>query len=217
MAETSDRKFNSICVFGGSTPGIKIEFSHAAKHLGSVLAKKKIRLVYGGGCFGLMGCVSAAAYVGGSQVLGITPRPLTVGNLVGYTIGEELKVSSMHERMSKMIANSDAFIALPGGFGTLEEIFQILSWTQLNIHQKPIGLLNVDGFYDGLLAFLDHVVEQKFLTQAARKILISASTADELIDQLQAFVPVIDPIISQIDWSNKDNSRKRKPDLTLRL
>ena len=123
----------------------------------------------------------------------------------------------MHERMSKMIANSDAFIALPGGFGTLEEIFQILSWTQLNIHQKPIGLLNVDGFYDGLLAFLDHVVEQKFLTQAARRILISASTAEELIDQLQAFVPVIDPIISQIDWSNKDNSRKRKLDLTLRL
>ena len=164
-----------------------------------------------------MGCVSAGACLGGSQVLGIIPRALTVRNLIGKTIGEELKVSSMHEHLGKMIANSNAFITLPSGFGILEEIFQIVFWTQLNVHQKPIGLLNVNGFYDGFLAFLDHAVEQQFITQAVRRILISASIAEELIDQLQAFVPIIDPIISQIDWSDKDNSRKRKQDLNLSL
>ena len=123
----------------------------------------------------------------------------------------------MHERIGIMIVNLDAFIALPGGFTTLEEIFQIVSWTQLNAHQKPICLLNVDGFYDSLLVFPDHSVEQKFITQATQRIITSASTVEQLIDQLQAFVPDIDIIISQIDWSDKANNRKRKLDLTLSL
>ena len=116
---TSVRQFTSICVFGGSNPRNKIEFRTATKHLGSVLTKKKIHLVYGGGSLGLMGCVSIVACIGGNQVLGIIPRVLTVRNLVGKIIREEIKVSSMHECIGRRISNSDAFIALSSGFGTL--------------------------------------------------------------------------------------------------
>ena len=120
-------QFISICVFGGSKPRNKIEFSTAVKYMGSVLANKKIHLVYWGGSLGLMGCLSAAACMHSSQVLSLIPRTLAVRNLVGNTIREERNVSSLHERMSRMIANSNAFIALPSCFGTLEEIFQIVS------------------------------------------------------------------------------------------
>ena len=128
------RQFTSICVFGGSNPGNKMEFNIVAKYLGSVLANKKSHLVYRGNNLGLIGYVSATTCIGGSKVLGIIPRALTIRNLVGKTIGEEIKVSSRQEHMGRMIANSDAFIALLGGFRTLEEIFQIVSWTHLNIH-----------------------------------------------------------------------------------
>ena len=131
-------------------------------------------------------------------------------------VGEELQVSSMHERMAHMLTKSDAFIALPGGYGTLEEIFQIISWAQLNIHQKPIGLLNVNNFFDDLLSFLDHAVEQKFISPSARRLLISASTADELIDKLQAFVHVSDSVMALINWSD-GSSKKCRLDLTIRL
>ena len=106
-----------------------------------------------------MGAVSTTSYLGGSQVLRIIPKAFKVNNITGMTVGEELQVSSMHKWMAHMLTKSDAFIALPGGYGTLEEIFQIVSWAQMNIHQKPIGLLNVNNFFDGLLFFLDHVME----------------------------------------------------------
>ena len=155
MEGTAVRYFRNICVFCGSSPGRNGEFIKAAQTLGMVLAKRQIHLVYGGGCRGLMGSVSGSAYLGGSQVLGIIPTALAASNIVGKTIGEECRVSSMHERIAKMMCNADAFIALPGGFGTLEEIFQVVSWAQLNMHHKPIGLLNVNNFFDGLLSFLD--------------------------------------------------------------
>ena len=123
----------------------------------------------------------------------------------------------MSERLSVMFNHADAFIALPGGLGTLEEIFHISSWAQLNIHQKPIGLLNVNGFYNTLLSFLDHAVEQQFLTFSARQILISAATAEQLIDQLQFFIPVIDPSMSRINWSTKESRKKLRLDLSLCL
>ena len=122
----------------------------------------------------------------------------------------------MHKRIAKMMCNADAFIALPGGFGTLEEIFQVVSWAQLNMHHKPIGLLNVNNFFDGLLSFLDHAVEQRFISHSSRRLLISASNADELIDALQAFVHIPDPVIAQIDWTI-EHRRKRKLDLDLHL
>ncbi|XVE56838.1 hypothetical protein DITRI_Ditri04bG0042800 [Diplodiscus trichospermus] len=126
-----------------------------ANNLGRVLAKGKIHLVYGGGSLGLIGCVSTAAHVGGSQVLGIIPTALVEGKFAGKTVMEELRVQTMQHRIWKMLINSDASITLSDGIDTLEEIFQIAFWAQLNIHHKPISLLNVDGFFNKLLSFLD--------------------------------------------------------------
>jgi len=119
--------------------------------------------------------------------------------------------------MNTMFNHVDAFIALPGGLGTLEEIFHISSWAQLHIHHKPIGLLTVNGFYDNLLSFLDQAVEHEFLTSSARQIIISAATAEQLIDQLQYFIPVIDPSMSRINWSIKESLKKLRLDVSLRL
>ncbi|KAL5749881.1 hypothetical protein ACOSP7_024484 [Xanthoceras sorbifolium] len=132
-----------------------------------------------------MGRVSKAAYDGGSQVLGVIPKALSVGGITGNTIGEVQIVSDMHERKAEMFSHADAFIALPGGFGTLEELFEVTSWAQLKIHQKPIGLLNICGFYDGLLSFLDHAVENQFISLLARRIIVTAPNVHQLIEQLE--------------------------------
>jgi hypothetical protein len=161
--------------------------------------------------------VSIAAFLGGSQVLGVVPKALTKEDLLGKKIGEELQVSTMSEQLNTMFKHADAFIALPGGLGTLEEIFHISSWAQLHIHHKPIGLLNVNGFYDKLLSFLDQAVEQEFLTSLARRIIISAATAEQLIDQLQSFIRIIDPSMSRIHWSTEKSRKKLRLDLSLHL
>jgi len=131
------------------------------------------------------------------------------------TIGEELQVSIMSDRLNTMFNHADAFIALPGGLGTLEEIFHISSWAQLYIHHKPIGLLNVNGFYDNLLSFLDQAVDQEFLTSSAQQIIISTATAEQLIDQLQSFILVIDPSMNRINWSTHISSSRSPNDLIL--
>ena len=123
MEVTSVRRIKSVCVFCGSNPGKDKEFVNIAHHLGRVLAEREIHLVYGGGSLGLMGCVATAAHLGGGKVLGVIPSPLAIGNPAGKTVGDEVMVSCMHQRMNIMIANADAFIALPGGFETLEELF----------------------------------------------------------------------------------------------
>ena len=217
MEVSSTRKFNSICVFCGSNLGKNGEFIGAANNLGRTLGERKIHLVYGGGSLGLMGSVAISAYVGGVKVLGVIPKCLTVQNITGMTIGDELKMSHIQDRMPNMLNNTDAFIILPGGFGTLEELFQIVSWAQLNIHQKPIGILNVNGFYDGLLSFVDHAAKKGFISTSARRIIISAPTPDQLIDQLLAYVPKPDPVLANVDWSNRNNGRKRKLNLILSL
>ncbi|KAL5815918.1 hypothetical protein ACOSQ3_024296 [Xanthoceras sorbifolium] len=215
MANTISRRFTNICVFCGSSSGKNREFEEAADQLGRVLlgrvlAEKKIHLVYGGGNLGLMGRVSQAAYDGGSQVLGVIPKALSVGGITGNTIGEVQIVSDMHERKAEMFSHADAFIALPGGFGTLEELFEVTSWAQLKIHQKPIGLLNIRGFYDGLLSFLDHAVENQFISPLARRIIVTASNVHQLIEQLEAFVPEYDIVTSKLDWSVAEGSKKRR-------
>ncbi|XVF38261.1 hypothetical protein REPUB_Repub20aG0085200 [Reevesia pubescens] len=216
MEGTSVCQIKSVCVFCGSYPGKDEEFLKVANNLGRTLAERKVRLVYGEGNIGLMGCVATAVQSGGGQNLGVIPRALAMRGIVGKTIGNEILVSCMHERMNIMMENADAFIALPGGFGTLEEIFQIASWAQLNIQKKPIGVLNVNGFYDGLFSFLDKAVEQRFISQATRQILVTATTPDQLLDQLQAFVPKPDPALALLDWSTS-SSNKRKLNLTLSL
>jgi uncharacterized protein (TIGR00730 family) len=217
MAGSSSHQIRNICVFGGSSPGKEKEFLELANHLGQVLAERKIHLVYGGGNLGLMGGVSITAFLGGNHVLGVIPRALAKEDLLGKTIGEELQVSTMSDRLNTMFKHADAFIALPGGLGTLEEIFHISFWAQLHIHHKPICLLNVNGFYDKLLSFLDQAVEQKFLTSSAQQIIISAATAEQLIDQLQSFIPILDPSMSRIHWSTKESRKKLRLDLSLHL
>jgi len=161
--------------------------------------------------------VSIAVFLGGSQVLGGVPKALAKGDIIGKTIGEELQISAMSEHLNIMFKHTNAFIALPGGLGILEEIFHISSWVQLHIHHKPICLLNVNGFYDNLLSFLNHAMEQKFLTSSARQIIISTATAKQLIDQLQSFIPVIDPSMSRIKWSTMESRKKLRLNLSLRL
>jgi uncharacterized protein (TIGR00730 family) len=146
MAGSSGHQIKNICVFCGSSPGKENEFLESSNHLGQVLAERKIHLVYEGGNLRLIGSVSTAAFLGGSQVLSVIPKALAKVDLIGKTIGEELQVSTMSKRMDTMFDQAGAFIALLGGLGTLEEIFHIFSWAQLNIHHKPIGLLNVNGF-----------------------------------------------------------------------
>ena len=164
-----------------------------------------------------MGGVSITAFLGGSQVLGVVPKALANGDIIGKTIGDELQVSTMSDRMNAMFNHVDAFIASPGGLGTLEEIFHISSWAQLHIHHKPIGLFNVNGFYDNLLSFFDQVVEPKFLTSSARQIIISTTTAEQLIDQLESFIPVLDPSMSRINWSTMESHKKLRLNLSLCL
>jgi hypothetical protein len=217
MAGSSSHQIRNICVFGGSSRGKEKEFLESANHLGQVVAKRKIHLVYGGGSLGLMGGVSIATFLEGSQVLGVVPKALAKEDLIGKTIGEELQVSTMSARLNTMFKHADAFIALPGGLGTLKEIFHIFSWAQLHINHKPIGLLNVNGFYDKLLSFLDQAVEQEFLTSSARQIIIFAATAEQLIDQLQSFISIIDPSMSCINWSTKESYKKLRLDLSLCL
>ena len=150
--------------------------------------------------------------------MGVVPKALAKGDIIGKTIGEELQVPTMSDRLNAMFNHVDAFIALPGGLSILEEIFHISSWAQLHIHHKLIGLLNVNGFYDKLLSFLDQAMEQEFLTSSARQIIISVAAATEqLIDRLQSFIPLIDPSMSRINWSTKESRKKFRLDLSLRL
>jgi uncharacterized protein (TIGR00730 family) len=167
MAGSSSHHIRNICVFGESSPGKENEFLESTNHFGQALAARKIHLVYGGGSLGLMRGVSIAVFLGGSQVLRVVLKALAKGDIIGKTIGNELHVSTMSDRMNAMFNHADAFIVLPGGLGTLEEIFHISSWAQLHIHHKYIGLLNVNGFYDNLLSFPDQAVEQQFLTSLA--------------------------------------------------
>ncbi|XVF02311.1 hypothetical protein REPUB_Repub04eG0164600 [Reevesia pubescens] len=217
MEGTSVRHIKSVCVFCGSNPRKDEKFVNIANNLGQVLAEQKIHLVYGGGSLGLMGCAATASHLGGSKVLGVIPRALAIGNTAGKIVGDEILVSCIHKSINIMIEDADAFITLPGGFGTLEEIFQIASWSQLNNHQKPIGILNVNGFYDSLFSFLSHAKEQRFISQATRQILVTTTTPEQLLDQLQAFVSQRDPAMALLNWEKGSNSKKRKLNLTLSL
>ena len=217
MEATSRRRVENICVFCGTSVGVKSQYIEAAQELGRVLAARNMHLVYGRGNLGLMGIVSKAVQEEGSQVLGIIPKPLAEANLIGPSNGEELIVPGMSERLVEMINRADAYIALPGGLGTLEEIFIVLSWANLNIHQKLIGLFNVEGFYDFLCVFLDDARRNGFVTKPMKELLFTARTAPDLIDQILAFEPQIDLILSKINWSENDRGKKRRINLDFNL
>ena len=177
---------NAICVFAGSSDGNNPAFRHAASELGTALARRQLKLIYGGASVGLMGCVADAALEGGGTVIGVLPEVIARQELAHPALTELHVVDSMHERKALMADLADGFIALPGGLGTLEETFEVLTWNQLMIHSKPVGLLNTDGFYDGLLTFLDHVVAQGFVRSEHRAMLHAANDADTLIEELNS-------------------------------
>ncbi|KAK9204805.1 hypothetical protein WN943_015069 [Citrus x changshan-huyou] len=179
MAATPNRQFKNICVLSGFTYGKHKEFVETAIDLGRSIAERKLHLVYGGGNRGLSKMVSEAAFVRGSQVLGIIPRVLKpLGSSFDSSTGKELVVLGMQERITKMLNHADAFIFLPGDLTTLEAIITLASWVYLHIHQKLIGLLNVNNFYDGFIAFLNHAIKNYFVPSNAKKLFICAHTAN---------------------------------------
>lgn len=177
----------SIVVYCGSNFGSKPVYSESAYALGVALAKKNIKLIYGGGNMGLMGRVSDGAMENNGSATGIIPNFLAKLEVAQKTLTELHFVETMHERKAKMVSLSDGVIALPGGFGTLDELFEILTWSQLKIFHGPIGLLNINGFYDHLLAHLDKTVEEGFLHIDNRDLLIVADNANELLEKMQVY------------------------------
>jgi uncharacterized protein (TIGR00730 family) len=180
----------SICVFCGSSPGSRPEYREAAGELGALLASRRIRLVYGGGHVGLMGVLADAVLDGGGEVVGVITDGLQARE-VGHTALPDLRVvATMHERKALMASLADAFVALPGGAGTLDEFFEAWTWTQLGIHRKPVGFLNVAGYFDALLTFLAHAVDQRFIRDEHWDAVVVDADAARLVERLLASTPV---------------------------
>ena len=180
-----------VCVFCGANAGLREEYRSAAGLLAGALARRGLGLVYGGGKVGLMGTLADAMLQAGGEVIGVIPRRLVEKEVAHSGLTELRIVDTMHQRKAMMNELSDAFIALPGGYGTLEEFFEILTWSQLGIHRKPSGLLNVLGYYDGLLAMLDHAVAEQFLLPANRKLVIAQTDAELLLSRLASLCAIL--------------------------
>lgn len=200
MERGSSSKFKRVCVFCGSHPGRREVFKVAATELGDEMVSRKIDLVYGGGSVGLMGMISQRVLDGGCHVLGVIPKALVPLEISGETVGEVRIVSDMHERKAEMARQSDAFIALPGGYGTMEEVLEMITWSQLGIHKKPVGLLNVDGYYNSLLALFDNGVNEGFIKPSAREIVLSASNAIDLLAKMEEYTPDHDHVAPHESW-----------------
>ncbi|MED6192185.1 Cytokinin riboside 5'-monophosphate phosphoribohydrolase log7, variant 2 [Stylosanthes scabra] len=203
--EEGKSRFKRICVFCGSSSGNKPTYREAALQLANELVERRIDLVYGGGSVGLMGLVSQAVHDGGRHVLGVIPTSLMPREITGDPIGEVRAVSNMHQRKAEMARQADAFIALPGGYGTLEELLEVITWAQLGIHTKPVGLLNVDGFYNSLLSFIDKAVDEGFISPTSRRIIVSAPTPKQLIIDLEEHIPEQDEFASKLVWEDRLN------------
>ena len=180
---------HSICVYCGSSPSDQPSFTLAAAELGRHLAQSKIRLVYGGGSVGLMGIIADAALESGGDVLGVIPQSLREKEVHHEGLTRLDVVGSMHERKAIMVEESQGFIALPGGFGTLDELFETLTWAQLGYHNKPIAILNVEGYFDDLLIFLSQSVKKKLVKQAHLDMLIIDANCERLVQKMRDYVP----------------------------
>lgn len=172
-----------ICVYCGSSPGKLPRYRRAAQTLGYELAARGIGLVYGGASIGVMGTIADAVLEKGGQALGVIPSVLAIREVAHEGLSELFVVNSMHERKAKMAELSDGFIALPGGWGTIEEIFEMLTWAQLGLHQKPCGLLNISSYYDHLFSFLEHAIDQQFVQQEFRPMIMMDQSASALLDR----------------------------------
>lgn len=179
----------SICVFCGSSFGRSGEYQAAAEAMGREIAASGRRLVYGGAKVGLMGAVADAAVAAGGEVIGVLPKALQEKELAHEGLAELHVVGSMHERKALMADLSDAFVSLPGGTGTMEELFEVWTWGQLGYHEKPCGLLNIGGYYDSLLAFLRHTVTQEFVKPEMHSMLLVENEPKRMIDAFEAYEP----------------------------
>jgi uncharacterized protein (TIGR00730 family) len=173
-----------ICIYCGSNSGSRPEYTRAAQEMGAALAQRGIELVYGGGRVGLMGTLADAVLAAKGTVIGVIPEALVAKEVAHQRLTDLRVVRSMHERKALMADLADAFVALPGGFGTMEEFCEVLTWAQLGLHRKPHGLLNVAGFYDPLLAFFDHAVAENFVRPAHRAFVVSETDPHRLLHRL---------------------------------
>ncbi|MFM7533701.1 MAG: TIGR00730 family Rossman fold protein [Rubrivivax sp.] len=176
----------SLCVYCGSRNGLREAYIEAAREVGRQIGQRGWQLVYGGGNVGLMGALADAALASGARVVGVIPRSLVAREVGHLSLHEQLVVDTMHQRKQAMAERADAFLALPGGIGTLEELYEVWTWRHLGYHDQPIGLLNAGGFYDGLLGFMRHTVAEGFLSPPQLDALVSGTEATTLLDTLQA-------------------------------
>jgi uncharacterized protein (TIGR00730 family) len=183
----NQKMLKRICVFCGSSSGVDSAYAEAAQAFGRLLCLRGIELVYGGGHVGLMGALADACLSAGGRVIGVIPQALKDREIAHSGLSELRVVSSMHERKSVMAELSNAFVALPGGYGTWEELFEMLTWSQLGIHRKACGLLNVNGYYDPLLQFADRAVSDGFLREANRNLLLSDVDSERLLDRVSSY------------------------------
>jgi uncharacterized protein (TIGR00730 family) len=178
-----------ICVFLGSSPGRLPIYREAAEQFGTLLAKRGIGLVYGGGTVGLMGVVADAACAAGGEVIGVIPEALRAREHDHQGISELHVVQTMHQRKALMAKLADGFVTLPGGIGTFEEMFEAWCWSQLGYHEKPVGMLDVNGFYSGMSGFIDHVVAEGFLKPEHRAMLLIERDPELMLDRIAAYLP----------------------------
>jgi hypothetical protein len=178
-----------LCVFCGSSAGTDASYAAAAGQLGTAMVARNVGLVYGGGGIGLMGLVADAVLAAEGDVIGVIPRALKVRELAHPSVGDMRVFETMHERKALMAELSDAFIALPGGIGTMEEFFEVWTWGQLGVHRKPCGLLNVAGYFDPLLTLIDHMVETGFLRPAHRAMVVVQQSPERLLERLAQYTP----------------------------
>lgn len=180
----------SVCVFCGSSPSVDQNFLDAAREVGRLLAHQGRKIVYGGGRIGLMGSMADAALEAGGEVIGVIPTALAEKEVAHRGLTDLRMVDSMHERKALMAELADGFLALPGGIGTLEEFFEVWTWGQLGLHQKPFGLLNAGGFFDPLLAFLDQLTAQGFLRPEHRGMLSTRAVVGDVLREMETFEPI---------------------------
>jgi uncharacterized protein (TIGR00730 family) len=193
-----------ICVFCGSSPGSDPAYAAAARLLGSTLAAQGIGLVYGGGNVGMMGALANAAVDAGGAVTGVIPEALMAREVALTELKDLRVVDSMHSRKALMADLSDAFIALPGGIGTLEEFIEVLTWAQLGLHDKPCALLNTKGYFNTLLQFMGDIVAAKFMADAHRQLVLTAEEPAALLDAMRSFTP---PLFDKAAWAKDLNGR----------
>ena len=187
MNDQRSARRRSIAVYCGSSPGADPSFAGAARDLGRAIAQRDYRLVYGGGHVGLMGQVADAALESGGEVLGVITRALADKEVAHAGLTTLHVVTTMHERKALMADESDAFVMMPGGFGTLDEFFEVLTWTQLGIHDKPCAVLNVEGYFDSLLAFVDGAVDQRFVVRDFREAILVDDDPSTLLDRIEVW------------------------------